>query len=45
MYPQHKVSTDQKDTGTLLSNTTQLLDQVLNTVPGFGTKSPLAVPN
>jgi len=45
MYPQYNVSTDQKSTSNLLNNTTQLLGQVLNTIPGFGIKSLLAVPN
>ena len=45
MYFQHKVSTNQKGIGNLLSNTIQLLGQVLNTIPGFGTKSLLAVSN
>jgi len=35
----------EKDTGNLLNNTTQSLGQVLNTIPGFGTESPLAVFN
>ena len=35
----------EKDTGNLLNNTTQLLDQVLNMIPGFGTESPLVVSN
>ena len=45
MHLQHKVSTNQKGIGNLLSNTIQLLGQVLNTISGFSTKSLPAVPN